>query len=34
LKDRWFLVYVHIDLIAVGVMLLVQAVWSELGAAG
>jgi len=33
LKDRRFLVYVHIGLIAVGVTLLVQAVWSQVGAA-
>jgi hypothetical protein len=30
LKDRRFLVYVHIGLIAVGVTLLVQAVWNRL----
>jgi hypothetical protein len=33
LKDRRFLVYVHIGLIAVGVTLLVQAVWNVLAAA-
>jgi hypothetical protein len=33
LKDRRLLVYVHIGLIAVGVTLLAQAVWNQLGAA-
>jgi uncharacterized protein len=32
LKDRRLLVYVYIGLIAVGVTLLVQAVWNEAGA--
>lgn len=33
LKDNRFLVYVHVGLILIGVMLLIQAVWNNLGAA-